>query len=58
MRLIRTSHLVQTVDQIKKKRKRINDVASWMQAFTVYMAALTSCEGTSKEEAAGLAAHM
>ena len=50
--------LVQTVDQIKRKKKRINDVTSWVQAFTVYMAALTSSEDTSKEEAAGLAAHM
>ena len=50
--------LVQTVDQLKKKKKAISDIPSWSQAFAIYGAALASCAETSKEEATGLLAHM
>ena len=49
--------LVQSLDQIKKKRRQIMDVATWMQAFSVYVAALATAEST-KEELAGMMAHV
>ena len=50
--------LVQSVDQVKKKRKRIGDIATWSQAYAILVAVLVSAEATTKEEAAGLLAHM
>ena len=35
-----------------------NIIWSWLQAYSQYMAVMLSAETTSKEEAAGLAAHM
>ena len=34
------------------------DIHSWVQAYSMYAAALTSAETTTKSEAAGLLAHM
>ena len=48
---------IQSVDQIQRRRKQITDLTSWLQAYTIYMAALASADGTSKEETAGLLAH-
>lgn len=50
--------LVQSMDQLKKRRRQITDIASWIQAFSVYVAALATAESTSKEELAGLMAHV
>ena len=50
--------LVQSVDQIKKKKKQILDIETWLQAFSIYAAALTAHATTSKEESTGLLAHM
>ena len=49
--------LVQSIDQVKKKKKKITDVASWSQAFASYVATLAAAEATTKEELAGLMAH-
>ena len=35
----------------------ISDILSWLQAFSIYTAILVSADTTTKEEAAGLAAH-
>lgn len=49
---------MQSIDQLhRNKKKVIQDLTSWLQAFTVYMAALSSCEKTSKEEVCGLLAY-
>ena len=37
--------------------KIITDIFSWLQAFSIFSAILLSSEDTTKEEAAGLAAH-
>lgn len=50
--------LVQSADQLRKKRKQITDMESWLQAFSVLAAALTVVPSTSKEESTGLLAHM
>ena len=50
--------LVQSVDQVRKKSKRIGDIATWSQAYAILVAVLVSAEATTKEEAAGLLAHM
>ena len=50
--------LVQSVDQIKRKKKQILDIETWLQAFSIYAAALTAHSSTSKEESTGLLAHM
>ena len=36
----------------------ISDILSWMEAFSKYLAVLVSTKATSREEAAGLVAHM
>lgn len=50
--------LFQTVEQAQKRRKQIQDISSWIQAFAIYMAALTSAEATLKEDIVGLVAHL
>ena len=49
--------VVQSLEQIQKKRKQISDLPTWLQAFSIYAAALASADPTSKEEIAGLFAH-
>lgn len=49
--------LVQSLDQMRKKR-HILDIETWLQAFSIYAAALTAIPATSKEESTGLLAHM
>ena len=44
--------------QASRQAKPINDILTWLHAFSIYMAALVSADTTSKEEAAGLAAHL
>ena len=39
-------------------RKKINDIPSWIQAFTIYAAALATSDKTSSEHYKGLMAHM
>jgi len=43
--------------QSQMKSKAPLTILKWLQAFNIFMAVLLSCEDTSKEEAAGLAAH-
>ena len=40
------------------KQPLVNHILSWIQAYSCFMAVLLASESTSKEEAAGLAAHM
>ena len=49
--------LVQSLDQVKKKKRKISDSASWAQAFAVYVAAMASSESVTKEELTGMLAH-
>ena len=42
----------------QKKQLSINDIFSWLKAYTRFMAVMLSNPATSKEEVAGLAAHM
>ena len=42
---------------MSRRRKKITDVATWAQAFSIYMAAMASAESTSKVEVTGLMAH-
>ena len=44
--------------QASRRAKPINIILTWLHAFSVYMAALVSADTTSKEEAAGLVAHL
>ena len=44
-------------DQRPRSSKTITDIFTWLRAFSVFMAVLLSSEDTTKEEAAGLAAH-
>lgn len=50
--------LVQSVEQAQRRRRQIGDILSWTKAFSIYGAALSTDEGTSKEETVGLWAHM
>ena len=44
-------------DQRPHSSKTITDIFTWLQAFSVFMVVLLSSDDTTKEEAAGLAAH-
>ena len=44
-------------DQRPRSSKAITDIFTWLQAFSVFKTVLLSSEDTTKEEAAGLAAH-
>lgn len=50
--------LFQSVEQAQKRKKQIEDISSWVQAFSVYVAALSSAETTTREEGVGLVAHL
>ena len=50
--------LVQSMDQLKRKRRQITDVPTWLQAFSVFVAVLATAEATKKEELAGMMAHI
>ena len=50
--------IVNLPDHQSKKWKVTLDIHSWTQAYSVYAAALTSAEATTKPESAGLLAHM
>lgn len=41
-----------------RKKKSISDIHSWVQAFTIYAAALSAADSTTREETVGLFAHM
>lgn len=44
-------------DQRSRSSKSIPDIFQWLQAFSVFSAVLLSSDDTTKDEAAGLAAH-
>ena len=48
---------VQSLDQVKRRKRKISDIATWAQAFSVYVATLASAESTTKAEIASLIAH-
>ena len=41
----------------QKKTTGINDILSWVQAFSRFMAVLLAADATTKEKAADMAAH-
>ena len=49
--------VVSSFSQRCRQAAVISDILSWLQAFSIYTAILVSSETTTKEEAAGLAAH-
>ena len=49
--------IVQSLDQLHRKKKSISDLTSWLQAFTVLMAAISSYDKSTKEEISGLLAY-
>ena len=49
--------VVSSSSQRRRQAAVISDILSWLQAFSIYTAILVSSETTTKEEAAGLAAH-
>ena len=42
----------------RNQRRQIKDILTWLEAYSRFMAVMLSAHGTSKEEAAGLAAHI
>lgn len=49
--------MVQSMEEVRKKRKQVIDLASWLQGFAAYAAALTSDPATTHEQSTGLFAH-
>jgi len=45
-------------DRQPRRKRIISDAHSWAQAFSIYAAALSKANSTSKEETVGLFAHM
>ena len=50
--------IVQSMEQMQRRRKAVNDIFTWSKAFAIYAAALSGAELTTKEECAGLWAHL
>ena len=50
--------IVQSMEQMQRRRKAVNDIFTWSKAFAIYTAALSGAELTTKEECAGLWAHL
>ena len=49
--------IIESLDRTPRKRKAIPDIFTWVQAYSVLMAALTSHNATTKDESVGLVAH-
>ena len=50
--------VVQSMDQLTtSKKKMIEDLTTWLQAFSILIAIISSAEESSKEEITGLVAH-
>ena len=49
--------IIESLDRTPRKRKAIPDIFTWVQAYSVLMAALTSHKATIKDESVGLVAH-
>ena len=49
--------VVSSSSQRRQQSIVIQDILSWLQAFSIHTAILVSSDSTTKEEAAGLAAH-
>ena len=49
--------VVSSNSQRRRQAKAISDILTWLQAFSIFTAVLVSSDSTTKEEAAGLAAH-
>ena len=47
----------QSIEQLQRKKKSITDLQSWVQAFSVYAAALGGARSISYEQSVGLWAH-
>ena len=50
--------LMEVAQRGQRRQSAISNIWPWLQAYSRYMAVMLSAETTSKEEAAGLAAHM
>ena len=50
--------LMEVAQRGQRRQSTISNIWSWLQAYSRYMAVMLSADTTSKEEAAGLAAHM
>ena len=50
--------LVPPSDRQPKRKRTISDIHSWVQAFSIYAAVLSTADSTSKEETVGLFVHM
>ena len=42
----------------RNQRRQIKDMLAWLEAYSRFKAVMLSAHGTSKEETAGLVAHM
>ena len=49
--------VVSSSSQQHRQTVVISDILSWLQTFSIYTAILVSADATTKDEAAGLAAH-
>ena len=49
--------IIEAMDRAPRKRKAVSDIFTWMQAYSILMAALTSDKTTTKDESVGLVAH-
>ena len=49
--------LVQSIPQVKRRRRKITDIATWAQVFSVYVVALATVESKTKAEVVSLMAH-
>ena len=50
--------LMEVAQRGQRRQSAISNIWGWLQAYFRYIAVMLSAETTSKEEAAGLAAHM
>ena len=49
--------VVSSYSQRRRQTAVISDILSWLRAFSIYTVILVTVDATTKEEAAGLAAH-
>ena len=49
--------IIESLERTSRKKKAVSDIFTWVQAYSVLVAALTSDKATTKDESVGLVAH-
>ena len=50
--------IIESMDRTSKKRKAVSNIFTWIQAYSILMAAPTSDKSTTNDQCVGLVTHL